>query len=90
MATNQHELNSLPGIYLLECLLCSKIPTVNRIHQCENGHIVCIDCYSKSTNKNWWEISNNKNCPECQTQMFRTRFPHFVTETILPRLVYNF
>ena len=36
----QQELISLPhGMYLLECLVCSKIPTVNRIHQCENGHI---------------------------------------------------
>ena len=50
--------------------------------------IVCVDCYSLSNNKTWWEPSN-KNCPECQTQMFRTRFPHFVTETILPRSVIN-
>ena len=61
---------------LLECPVCFEIPKVNQIHQCENGHMVCIDCYSKML---------NANCPQCQMKMFKTRFNKIVSDEILPK-----
>ena len=48
----------------MECPICLEIPKSTKIYQCENGHTVCEQCYSKST---------VKICPLCRESMFKTR-----------------
>lgn len=81
MATNNQPPSSVllseENKRLLECPVCFEIPKVNRIYQCENGHMVCVDCYSK--------LPNAANCPQCQMKMFKTRFNKIVSDEILPK-----
>ena len=58
-----------------ECPVCLNICRSKTIYQCENGHIVCEQCYPKLT---------VKNCPKCRNEMFKTR--SLVSEKIFERL----
>ena len=58
----------------LECPVCLEIPKSTKIYQCENGHIVCEQCFSKSA---------VKICPLCRESMFKTR--SLITEQVLSR-----
>ena len=69
------------NIKSLECPVCYQIPSLNQIYQCENGHNVCVDCYSKIPE----EI-----CPQCRKQMFKTKFTNFVSNNVLPRYFCSF
>ena len=62
----------------LNCPVCFEIPSENQIYQCENGHTTCLGCYSKI---------QNRNCPQCRMEMFKTRFTNFVSTNVLPRYV---
>ena len=44
----------------LQCAVCWSLPLCN-IYQCKQGHLICMDCYSKMTKP----IS----CPSCRTPM---------------------
>ena len=77
----QHESKSIPltkeTISSLNCPVCFEIPSENQIYQCENGHTTCKECASKI---------QNKNCPQCRTKMFKTRFTNFVSNNALPKI----
>ena len=79
MATQQTEsvILTKDDISSLNCPVCYEIPSENQIYQCENGHTICLDCYSN--------IEEGKNCPQCRMVMFKTRFTNFVSSNVLPK-----
>lgn len=45
----------------IECMICLH-PILDRIYQCENGHLICIECKSEL----WFmQESEEFNCPTC-------------------------
>ena len=45
--------------FVLECTVCFEVPKVDtRIFQCNNGHIFCLNCYTKLT-----------LCPTCRKRL---------------------
>ena len=76
-ASSKQSKNSKESIKDLieECPVCLNILKSKTIYQCENGHAICDQCYSKFT---------AKNCPTCTNVMFKTR--NLVSEKILEKL----
>ena len=76
-ATNEPEMVPLSEetVCSLKCPKCFTIPGVNKIYQCENGHMICFQCYS------------HKSCQECQLPMKKTKFTNFVSQNVLPKLL---
>ena len=57
------------------CPVCLNICRSKTLYQCENGHVVCDQCYPRLT---------SKDCPTCRNEMFKTR--NLVSEKLLERL----
>ena len=57
------------------CPVCLNICRSKTLYQCENGHVVCDQCYPKL---------KPKNCPTCRNEMFKTR--SLILEKLLERL----
>ena len=48
----------------LECPVCLITPKVGPLYQCDNGHILCPDCYKKVV-----------ECPQCKKGIFHFTKP---------------
>ena len=60
---------------VLECPICLTVPREGPIFQCENGHIVCKECFEKIV-----------ECPQCKSKMPKCRNLHL--EKIIERYDY--
>lgn len=68
------ENNEIP-VTFLECPVCLTVPKKGPIHQCENGHFVCEQCFARLVNK----------CPVCRKPLFsnRNRFAEAIFDNLL-------
>jgi len=47
---------------ILECVICLEVPRKNPIYQCDNGHLLCVNCHQRI-----------KNCPMCKLDLRKNR-----------------
>ena len=47
---------------ILECIICLDLPRKNPIYQCDNGHLLCLNCHKKVT-----------ECPLCKLDLRKNR-----------------
>ena len=57
----------------LQCAVCWSLPLCN-IYQCKQGHLICMDCYSK--------MPKPISCPSCRTPMPATPIRNRAAEQV--------